>query len=240
MRVLVVGAGVIGTVYGAHLGAAGHAVSVLSHPLRTGEIAALGLVARDVLNESRAEAGVRHYDLVLVAVRADQLAQGYARLTGLAGTPTVLFFGNNPGGRSALPPDRHGEIRLGFPGVGGVIHDEVAEYVRIEQQPTALQAGNDACVAEMDRTLRQRGFRVQRVTNMDGWLVRHRRHQAGRRSSDPEPHVLSRDRGVHRPARGRYYRLAAQPGHPARRPVSFASQLTPNGRKRRCGPSPTR
>ena len=35
MRVLIVGAGVIGTVYGAHLGAAGHAVSVLRHPPRT-------------------------------------------------------------------------------------------------------------------------------------------------------------------------------------------------------------
>jgi hypothetical protein len=39
MRVLIAGAGVIGTVYGAHLGAAGNAVSVLRHPPRTGEIA---------------------------------------------------------------------------------------------------------------------------------------------------------------------------------------------------------
>jgi ketopantoate reductase len=34
MRVLVVGAGVIGTVYGAHLSAAGHAISVLGRPSR--------------------------------------------------------------------------------------------------------------------------------------------------------------------------------------------------------------
>lgn len=31
MKILVVGAGVIGTVYGAHLAAAGHTVSVLAH-----------------------------------------------------------------------------------------------------------------------------------------------------------------------------------------------------------------
>jgi ketopantoate reductase len=43
MRALIAGAGVIGTVYGAHLGAAGHAVSVLSHPPWTDEIAARGL-----------------------------------------------------------------------------------------------------------------------------------------------------------------------------------------------------
>ena len=34
MKVLIIGAGVIGTVYGAHLGAAGHTVDVLSHPPR--------------------------------------------------------------------------------------------------------------------------------------------------------------------------------------------------------------
>ncbi len=39
MRVLIVGAGVIGTVYGAHLAAADHAVSVLSHPPRTDQVA---------------------------------------------------------------------------------------------------------------------------------------------------------------------------------------------------------
>jgi ketopantoate reductase len=36
MRILIAGADVIGTVCGAHLGAAGHAISVLSHPPRTG------------------------------------------------------------------------------------------------------------------------------------------------------------------------------------------------------------
>src|ERR1700683_5009098 len=42
MKVLVVGAGVIGTVYGAHLAAAGSTVWVLSHGRRTDEVAAGG------------------------------------------------------------------------------------------------------------------------------------------------------------------------------------------------------
>ena len=45
MKVLIIGAGVIGTVYGAHLGAAGHTVDVLSHPPRTADIAIRGLAA---------------------------------------------------------------------------------------------------------------------------------------------------------------------------------------------------
>ena len=76
MEVLVVGAGVIGTVYGAHLAAAGNTVSVLSHGPRTDEVAAGGLSARDVLGggQARAETTVvpdasGDYGVVLVAVR---------------------------------------------------------------------------------------------------------------------------------------------------------------------------
>lgn len=49
MKILVVGAGVIGTVYGAQLGAAGHTVSVLAHGARTDEVARDGLRAREVV-----------------------------------------------------------------------------------------------------------------------------------------------------------------------------------------------
>ena len=181
MKVLIIGAGVIGTVYGAHLGAAGHAVHVLSHPPRTDDIAIRGLAARDVLDDSRAESaasvvtdiGADRYDLVLIAVRSDQLAQASGRLATLQSSPTVLFLGNNPGGRPALPAQVPGEVRLGFPGVGGVLRDGVAEYVRIRQQPTAVEAGSDRRLAALERTLRSRGFAVQRVADMDGWLAYH-------------------------------------------------------------------
>ena len=171
----------IGTVYGAHLGAAGHTVHVLSHPPRTDETAIRGLAAHEVLVDSWAEttatvvadSGADRYDLVLVAVRADQLSQAGGQLAALSGVPTVLFFGNNPGGRAALPAQVPGEVRLGFPGVGGVIRDGAAQYVRIRQQPTALEAGSDLHLAELERTLRRRGFHVQRVDDMDGWLAYH-------------------------------------------------------------------
>ena len=110
MKVLVVGAGVIGTVYGAHLAAAGNTVSVLSHGPRTDEVAAGGLSARDVLGGGRARAETAvvpdasgDYDVVLVAVRSDQLASACAGLAGLAGRPAVVLFGNNPAGRRQSP-----------------------------------------------------------------------------------------------------------------------------------------
>jgi 2-dehydropantoate 2-reductase len=180
VKVLVVGAGVIGTVYGAHLAVGGTTVSVLSHGSRTGEVAAGGLSARDVLSGDVARAEVAvvpdasgDYDVVLVAVRRDQLASACAGLTGLAGKPAIVFFGNNPAGRAAITVGLPGDTYLGFPGIGGVMTSGTAGYVRIRQQPTALQQSSDPRLAALEAALRGRGFAVQRVTDMDGWLVYH-------------------------------------------------------------------
>lgn len=180
MITLIVGAGVIGTVYGAHLAAAGHEVCVLSHGLRTDEVAAGGLSARDVLDGRQvdAEAAVvpdasGSYDIVLVAVRRDQLASAGARLAVLAGKPAIVFFGNNPAGRLGITGDLPGDVYLGFPGVGGVMTGGTADYIRIRQQPTALQQAVDPRLAELESALVSRGFPVQHVADMDGWLAYH-------------------------------------------------------------------
>jgi 2-dehydropantoate 2-reductase len=180
LKVLIVGAGVIGTVYGAHVAAAGHQVSVLRHEPRTGEVAVGGLCAREVLGGERVkvEADVvpdasGHYDLVLVAVRRDQLAAACVELAVLAPMPAAIFFGNNPAGLAAIPGDLPGDAYLGFPGVGGVMADGTADYVRIRQQPTALPRSPDPRLAALESALSSRGFAIQRVADMDGWLAYH-------------------------------------------------------------------
>jgi 2-dehydropantoate 2-reductase len=180
LKVLIVGAGVIGTVYGAHVAAAGHQVSVLGHGPRTGEVAAGGMCARDVLGGERiaVQPGVvpdaaGDYDVVLVAVRRDQLALACAELAVLAGRPAVVFFGNNPAGRAAIPGDLPGDAYLGFPGVGGVMSGGTADYARIRQQPTALPQSPDPRLAALESALASCGFAIQRVADMDGWLAYH-------------------------------------------------------------------
>jgi 2-dehydropantoate 2-reductase len=180
VNILVVGAGVIGTVYGAHLAAAGNKVSVLAHGRRTAEVAAGGLRARDALRAGEIRSAVAvvpdargEYDIVLVAVRRDQLAAACAGLAALDGTPAVVFLGNNPAGRSGIAAGLRGDIYLGFPGVGGVMTGGRAEYVRIRQQPTALPVTGDPRLAELASALSRRGFAVQRVAHMDGWLAYH-------------------------------------------------------------------
>jgi 2-dehydropantoate 2-reductase len=181
MQILIIGAGVIGTVYGAHLGEAGNVVSVLAHGSRTEAIASAGLLARDAIDASKTRspadvisgAGERAFDLVIVALRRDHLHRAAIPLSAVNGRPLVWFLGNNPAGRSALPTDPDMAVSIGFPGVGGTMAGDVAQYVKISQQPTALDATDDSRLTEVAATLRDCGFAVQRVSDMDGWLSYH-------------------------------------------------------------------
>jgi ketopantoate reductase len=67
MKMLIVGAGGIGTVYGAHVAAAGSKVSVLGHGPRTSEVAVAGLSAREVLGGRRVGRSSTSYDTPTVA-----------------------------------------------------------------------------------------------------------------------------------------------------------------------------
>jgi ketopantoate reductase len=79
MKVLIVGAGVIGTVYGAHLAAAGDRVCVLSHGRRTDDVAAAGLSARDA-------------DRRVLTLMCQAITEAFAalRADGVAGLPRNL------------------------------------------------------------------------------------------------------------------------------------------------------
>jgi 2-dehydropantoate 2-reductase len=181
MNVLIVGAGVIGTVYGAHLGAAGHGISILAHGDRTNVIDACGLHARDVTSGVETHAPARivpsaaatDVDVVLVALRRDHLHSAVEALAGVASDVLVLFMGNNPAGRSGLPTGSGARVALGFPGVGGTLRAGVATYYKIAQQPTAIEAIDEPRLAALTDALTARGLPTQRVAHMDGWLAYH-------------------------------------------------------------------
>jgi 2-dehydropantoate 2-reductase len=180
MEVLLIGVGVVGTVYGAQLASAGHHVSVLSRGPRTEEVRHDGLVCQAVNEATPQRCAVAvvsdaagAYNLVLVAVRADQIRRAMEPLRGLLGDPVVLVFGNNPGGTAALDNGLPATIRLGFPGIGGTIRNGVAEYMRIAQQPTTLEACTDPAIATFEAALSHRGFDIARTVDMDGWLIYH-------------------------------------------------------------------
>jgi 2-dehydropantoate 2-reductase len=174
MKILVYGAGVIGTLYAARLQEAGHRVTILARNSRLADVRRHGLVLEDVVTGVRSVTHVSvadrlyaedSYDLALIAVRKDQLSAVMPDLASNRGIPTVLFMLNNPLGSAklvdALGLDR---VLLGFPGAGGELQGHLVRYAMIAQQPTTLgEPGGRQTVRllALVKALRASGFRTR-------------------------------------------------------------------------------
>jgi len=127
-RILVIGAGVNGSVCAARLFERGVDVTLLARGRRLGEIKSNGIVIENAFNQKRRVARVRviselahgdAYDYILVVVRRTQVAQLLPTLAANA-SPNVVFMSNNLDGPAeivaALGPERP---MLGFVFAGG-------------------------------------------------------------------------------------------------------------------------
>ncbi len=186
MDILVYGAGVIGTLYGAKMQLAGHRVTVLARSERCAAIQAQGLSIEDVVSGARAATRVStverldpgdRYDLALVAVRREQLSDILPQLQANRNIPTLLFMQNNPLGASELANTLGRErVLLGFPGAGGTLDGFTVKYVMIAQQPTTLgelDGSQTVRLRALARMFRAAGFRMRIERDMDAWLKAH-------------------------------------------------------------------
>lgn len=180
MRIVVVGAGVIGSVYAARLAAAAHEVHLVARGRRRASLVQDGLRVRTedrvVVADVRlaAEDGaLPETDLVVVAVRATQLDPVLDLLVTCPAS-TVVFL-QHLGSRAAEVVSRAGAERtvLAFPGIGGLIHDDgTVDYVEIGAQPTTIDAA--APRAETVReAIASTGMRTTLDDDMPAWLATH-------------------------------------------------------------------
>ena len=185
MRVLVLGAGVIGSVYAARLLRAGHHVVMLARGQRLADLRGHGLVLENAETGQRTQLPVPvveapsaggHYDLVLVPVQAGQLTATLPILTGMPDGSDVLFFGNTAGRSSALTTALGDRALFGFPAVGGTRDGPVIRYVLIRQQKTTLgEPGGEmsARVRRLQALFGGAGFPTVITANIGGWLLGH-------------------------------------------------------------------
>jgi 2-dehydropantoate 2-reductase len=129
MRILIVGAGVIGTVYGAKLLQAGHEIVMLARGERLIELRWQGLILEDAEHRQRTAVPVSavdavsaedRYDLVLAPVRRDQLNAVVPLVRKASGNPSVLAFGNATGLCDELRAAIGERILFGFRAVAGI------------------------------------------------------------------------------------------------------------------------
>jgi len=186
MKVLVYGAGVIGTLYGGKLAHAGNRVTVVARGRRLVDIRQHGLVLEDIVDRrhwtTRVEAAEHldpevEQDLALITVRRDQLANVLPELANNSRIPILLFMLNNPTGSASLA-DALGRDRvlLGFPGAGGTSDGHVVRYAMIAQQPTTLgelDGRRTARLRKIAKAFRDADFPTKICGDMDAWLKAH-------------------------------------------------------------------
>ncbi len=187
MKVLIYGAGVIGTLYAGKLADAGHKVTVVARGQRLADIRQHGLVLEDIVHCRRwtvqVDAAERlspddEHDLALITVRRDQLASAFSELATNKRIPTLLFMLNNPTGSVGLAEALgRGRVLLGFPGAGGTRDGPIVRYAMIAQQPTTLgelDGARTARLREIAEAFRDAGFLPTKICNdMDAWLKTH-------------------------------------------------------------------
>jgi 2-dehydropantoate 2-reductase len=186
MKILVFGAGVIGTLYAALLQQGGHQVTVLARGDRLSTIRGQGLVIEDICTKIKVQVNVDTverldpddaFDLALIAVRRDQLASAIPELIASRQIPTLLFMLNNPVGTTELAKVLGQErVMLGFPGAGGAREGEVISYAMIAQQPTMLGELSGRKTERLNNILEaftQSGIKCRTSRNMDAWLKCH-------------------------------------------------------------------
>ena len=186
MRIAVIGAGVLGSLYAARLTAAGQAVTLVARGNRLTELQRgplLILNDDDGVSAAATVDAVENlkpddlYDLALVVVRADQIDALLPELSANRGVKTFLFMHNRAAGNAALAqavgPER---LLLGFPGAGGWLDGATVRYRLIPEQPTTLGEPDGSLsprLLQVAKTLKEAGFPVALSRRMDDWLKTH-------------------------------------------------------------------
>lgn len=150
MKILIYGAGVLGSLYAARLQEVGQEVSILARGQRLTNIRDHGIVLEN--GETRHQTAIHvkaveqlaptdAYDLVVVLMPKQYIPNILPNLAANQHTPNVLFMFNNAAGLdelvNALGRER---VLLGFAGAGGTRKDYVIRYrvVDGEKQSTTL------------------------------------------------------------------------------------------------------
>lgn len=188
MKILVYGAGVVGSLYAGMLKEAGHQVTILARGQRLEEIRQHGIVLEDALTSHRMCTRVdvieelkpdEPYDLVMVIMRKNQVAEILPVLAANHYTPNVLFMVNNAAGPdawiAALGTER---VMLGFPSAGGTREGHVVRYIiaSAKEQSTSIGELHGEITPRLKSVagaLVAAGFSVTIRENMDAWLKTH-------------------------------------------------------------------
>ena len=185
MRVLIFGAGVIGSLYASYLSRSGCETAIFARGQRLAELREKGLLYRQGNDVKCANVRVLEklepndrYDYIFLTVRAEQLHDALKQLRDNE-SPTIVTMVNSL-------EDYHsweticgkGRILPAFPGAGGSINDGILEAALTPRiiQPTTfaeIDGKNSPRVKALKELLQSAGIPCQIVPDMHAWQVCH-------------------------------------------------------------------
>jgi 2-dehydropantoate 2-reductase len=189
-KILVYGAGPLGSLFAARLKQAGHEVSLLARGKRLDDLQEHGVVLQDVITGVRTvtrvsvveELAVQDtYDLVLVVMRKNHALAVLPVLAANERTPNVLFLMNNAAGSGELVQALGRErVLIGFPYAVGYLEGSIVHFMAgTEGDESAVPLGEvDGRITDRTRWVAQvlasaPGFGAEIRTDMDAWLKYH-------------------------------------------------------------------
>ena len=185
MRIVVVGAGVIGSIYGDRLARSGHDVMLLARGRRLADLRAHGLVLEDASSGQRTQislpvldelSGGDRYDLALVPVRAEQLVSTLPILLKLDEQyKRPLFWQyDRPPNRADGSGRRTSAFRLprGRWCPRRRAH-QVRHYPKAENHARRIGWDLDPRIGRLQTMFTDAGFPTNISTDIKGWMLGH-------------------------------------------------------------------
>lgn len=190
MKILIFGAGVLGSLFASRLKQAGQDVTLLARGKRLSDLKKYGIVIKEDGSDKEEVTQVNlvdtfspedYYDLVILVMGYHQIKEIIPVLGANKSVPTFLFMGNNLKGPLDLVESLGGErVMLGFPYPGGERDGHIIKSMRVdEKKKYTLPIGEvDGQVIERTKKVAEvlgamRGYKVQIRTDMDAWLKYH-------------------------------------------------------------------
>lgn len=187
-KILVFGAGVLGSLYSAYLHEAGFDVRLLARGRRLQDIYSQGVILQHAYSGKRIVSHLQvvetlspsdNYDYIIVLVRKNQLEDVLKIVGNNEKTPNIVIMVNNASGyQSWIEAVGRERLMLGFAGAGGAIENGVVTYALAPAffQPTTLaelDGRESARLKEIKQIFWQAGFPVAITSNMDAWQKTH-------------------------------------------------------------------
>ncbi len=185
-KILIFGAGVIGSVYAGKLALAGHRVSVLARNRRLTELQLNGLLLSEngkkvvktnvaIISELKTD---DIYDLIFVILRKDQLKDALSLLAQNRSKNFVFMVNTAEGYSDWIGKMGFERVIPAFPGAGGKVENGIVYYSLTSRfvQPTTLGEIDGKVsprITELVGILRNAGFPTTISTKMDNWQKSH-------------------------------------------------------------------